>query len=143
MENNSCTEYIPLNDVSAQVNKPLPQLKPWALVKLKKSHFIAVCNRKVPELPRWMRFSGWRATVITGAGVSLFVLVLNIVLLIWASLQPKDPQTGAAIIYSGSSNSAQVFFTWSHLVLNVLSTVLLGCSNATMQCLIAPTREEV
>lgn len=32
---------------------------------------------------------------------------------------------------------------WLHLAINLLSTLLLGASNYTMQCLSAPTRDEI
>ena len=144
------TEYIPLRDLSVEsstgqinVNKPLPQPRLWNLLKFKASRLKAEIRRKLPKLPKWMNFTGWRMIVNAGAILSMFVLVANTVLLIWASKQTKDPQTGAAIIYSGTQDSAQSVFTWSHLAINILSTLLLGSSNATMQCLTAPTRKEV
>ena len=143
-------EYIPLRDLSTEssteqinVNKPLPRPRSWNLLKFEASRLKAQIRRKLPKLPKWMNFTGWRMMASAGAILSIFVLVANTVLLIWASKQPQDPQTGAAIIYSGSRDSAQSVFTWSHLAINILSTLLLGSSNATMQCLTAPTRKEV
>ena len=146
----SRTEYVPLRDFSESsstyridVNKPLPQPTRWTFLKLKTSRLKAQFKRKLPKLPKWISFTGWRMIVTAGAGISVLALVANIVLLIWASRLPQDPQTGAAIIYSGSLGSMQSMLTWSRLAINVLSTLLLGASNATMQCLTAPTREEV
>ena len=33
--------------------------------------------------------------------------------------------------------------TWSHFGINVLSTLLLGASNAAMQCIVAPSRADI
>ena len=141
--------YIPIRDSSHQnskeitkVDKPLPELKSWDLIKLGISRFKATLERQLPKLPEWMNFSGWRTIVICGAGLSVAILVVNIIVLAWANQRPKDPQTGAAIIYTGSSSSAQNVFRWTHLMINILSTLLLGCSNGALQCLTAPTREE-
>ena len=142
------THYVPLRDLQSRTNrstvdKALPKLKSWALVKLKWARFQAQLKQKLPKLPRWMKFTGWRMTVVIGAILSIAALLVNTVVLIWASQQPKDPQTGAAIIYSGPYDKTQNALIWSHLGINILSTLLLGSSNATLQCLTAPSREEV
>lgn len=126
-----------------QLDKPLPQLSQWASFKLRKSRFQARLKKKLPTLPKWMTFTGWRMTVLAGVGLSIFSFIANLVVLIWASTKEEDSQTGSAILYSGSYSSAQTILTWSRLAMNVLSTLLLGSSNAAMQCLTAPTREQV
>jgi hypothetical protein len=46
-------------------------------------------------------------------------------------------------LYSGSCSRTNNLATWLHLAINVLSTLLLGCSNFTMQCLSSPTRKDI
>ena len=81
--------------------------------------------------------------VVAGASISVATLITNLGLLVCSSQLPRDLQTGAAIIYSGSSDTAGKVSTWSHLAINVVSTLPLGASNATLQYLCAPTRKEV
>lgn len=91
-------------------------------------------------------WGGWRTTVATGAIITSVALVVNVAILIWASKQkPPDGHVGAGVVtlYSGSCTGMSKIFTWSHLALNVVSTLLLSAGAACMQCLSAPTRQEV
>ena len=97
----------------------------------------------LPHLPAWMKFSGWRATIFGGAIVSIVALIINVVVLVWGKDKPIDPNLGNPKLFEGSCSEMQSTFTWSHLGINVVSTLLLGASNAAIQCLSAPTREEV
>lgn len=87
--------------------------------------------------------TGWRTLIATGTGTAITVLVLNIALLVWGSTKPWDPFTSTRTLSQGDCNEMQNTLTYSHLYINIISTVLLGTSNAAMQCLSAPTREEV
>ncbi|PYI03206.1 hypothetical protein BO78DRAFT_410014 [Aspergillus sclerotiicarbonarius CBS 121057] len=49
----------------------------------------------------------------------------------------------AATIYEGSCSRAKAWTTGLHLLINVLSTIVLGASSYCMQCLTAPSRTEV
>ena len=46
-------------------------------------------------------------------------------------------------IYQGHCDKVKKLNLWLHLLINVLSTVLLGTSNYCMQLLMAPTPREV
>lgn len=70
------------------------------------------------------------------------VLIVNLILTIWASAR-YGVKGGLGTIQSGACSKTKDLATWLHLAINVLSTLLLGASNYAMQCLSAPTREEV
>ncbi|MCJ1344677.1 hypothetical protein MMC31_002880 [Peltigera leucophlebia] len=70
------------------------------------------------------------------------VLVTNITLTAWAQAR-FGTHNGIGTIYLGSCAKAQRLDLWLHLLINILSTLLLGASNFCMQLLVAPTRDEV
>lgn len=72
------------------------------------------------------------------AGFAFFV---NLSLIIWAST--KGFKRGIATIQEGDCNETKRLDLWLHLGINFLSSLLLGASNYTMQCLSAPTRDEI
>ena len=82
--------------------------------------------------------STWRFIVSSGLVITLIVLAINVSILIWSKAR-HDGNT----LYQGDCTSAKSSLTYSSLAINVLSTLLLGASNAAMQCLCAPTRAEV
>lgn len=69
-------------------------------------------------------------------------MVVNLTLSIWASMH-YGVQDGLSTIQEGSCGETKNLAIWIHLIINVLSTLLLGASNYTMQCLSSPTREEI
>jgi hypothetical protein len=70
------------------------------------------------------------------------VLMLNLLLTVWASLSfPMDGGYGTLI--QGGCSKVASWALWLHLAINVLSTILLAASNYIMQCLLAPTRQEL
>ena len=85
---------------------------------------------------------GWRTGVTIGMITAFFVMLINTAVLCWvkARLQISN---GVAIAFEGSCTEMSRIFTWSHLAINVLSTLLLGANNLGMQCLSSPTRAEV
>ena len=82
--------------------------------------------------------STWRFIVFSGLVITLLVLVVNISVLIWSQARHDGN-----VLFSGDCTRAKSSITFSSLAINVLSTLLLGASNAAMQCLCAPTRSEV
>lgn len=50
---------------------------------------------------------------------------------------------GIGTLYQGDCDSAKRIELWLHLLINILSTLLLGASNYYMQCLSSPTRSDV
>ncbi|OMP85474.1 hypothetical protein BK809_0004144 [Diplodia seriata] len=69
------------------------------------------------------------------------VLVLNFVVAIWAYFKAGKQSNGH--VYEGSCDDVDEASIGIHLLINVLSTLLLGGSQYVMQCLCAPTRGEI
>lgn len=76
------------------------------------------------------------------AAVTAIVLVSNLVIFAYEASQNRG-SFGVALIQEGNCNNTKNLATWLHLIINILSTGLLGCSNYTMQCLASPTRKEI
>jgi hypothetical protein len=95
-----------------------------------------------PTLDFRHRLRGWRLSVLLGLLITIFVLIVNIAILAWtySSLAIKS---GSAIAWAGTSNNLKNVSTWTHLGVNILSSLLLAASNNTMQCLVALIRREV
>lgn len=88
------------------------------------------------------KFNGYRSGVICCAWISGLVLLLNLVFLL-SAFGVSDTVNGVGVLYSGSCNKSSTLGFWIHLLINILSTALLGASNYTMQCLSSPTRAEI
>ncbi|MCJ1435914.1 hypothetical protein MMC27_005290 [Xylographa pallens] len=87
------------------------------------------------------KWTGWRVGVAASACAAGAICILNTVLTIWAwSHFPMNSGIGTL---SDDCGTSKTWALWLHLAINVLSTILLGASNYTMQCLLAPTRKEV
>ena len=70
------------------------------------------------------------------------VLVINLILTMWA-VSRSSVQNGLGTLQDGSCKRTETLTFWAHLAINVLSTLLLGASNYSMQCLSSPTRSEI
>lgn len=90
---------------------------------------------------RWQNLSTWHTWVLVCAAVAGATFCFNLVLIIWPSA--SGSKNGVAIITEGNCQDIKKSELWLHLGINVHSTLLLGGSNYTMQCLSALTREEI
>ena len=90
--------------------------------------------------PIRFRIASWRFTIITGLSTTILVLICNIAIIAWAYATLGRDNT---VMYEGSCDRMKTIDTWSHLGINVLSTLVLGASNAAMQLIVAPSREDV
>ncbi|KAF2122107.1 hypothetical protein BDV96DRAFT_137243 [Lophiotrema nucula] len=88
------------------------------------------------------RFSGWRGGVVLALALAGFVLLLNSILAVVAATR-WNPQDGIATAYTGNCTTAGRWTMVTHLLINLLSSLLLGASNYCMQRLVAPTRREI
>ena len=87
------------------------------------------------------RLTGWRWGAFLSATTAAFVLIMNASTALWAI-----KVYGAATlieIYNGDCGRVEKYNTWVHFGINALSTALLSGSNYCMQCLSAPSREEI
>ena len=86
---------------------------------------------------------GWRMGITLCVATAITVFMINLILTIWALSRYGLEKGGIGTIQEGSCETSRRLSLWLHLAINVLSTLLLGASNYTMQCLASPTREEV
>ena len=87
-------------------------------------------------------FQGWQMGVTLGAITTGVVLVINLSILIWGAAGAGF-EGSLRTLQQGSCKKTKDMSLWLHLAINALSTLLLGASNYTMQCLSSPTREEI
>lgn len=83
----------------------------------------------------------WRKALYWATGLAAIVLVFNT---IWAVVAvTKYPlDHGLRRLYQGNCTTASRIDSVLHVVINILSTLLLGASNYVMQILNSPTRDE-
>ena len=90
---------------------------------------------------------GWRYVLVRGAALVFTVACLNVLLaaIPAGALNGKEGRwiDGVALLYKGTPTAVNTRSAILHLALSGLSSVLLAASNYTMQCLSAPTRQEV
>lgn len=94
-----------------------------------------------PSSRQRRRFQGWRFGVAFSAAVAIIVLILNFILALWASLT-HPLHDGIGRLYVGDCDTVDTLSLSIHVLINGLSSILLGASNYTMQCLVSPTRSE-
>ena len=87
-------------------------------------------------------YGGWRTGVFVGLVCTIVVFLLNLVVLIVSWLH-FPVANGLALVFQGDCAQTRQISLWTHLVINILSTLLLGASNNGSQCLTSPIRSEV
>ena len=91
---------------------------------------------------RLKKLEGYHFGVVCCAVIAALVLIINVILTIWA-VSSSGVQNGLGTLHNGSCKRTATLTFWAHLAINVLSTLLLGASNYSMQCLSSPTRKEI
>jgi hypothetical protein len=86
---------------------------------------------------------GWRTGARIAAATTLLTLLVNLGVAIWAATVTLSSANVLGQVYQGDCGQVEEINTWVHFAINALSTALLSASNYCMQCLSAPTREEV
>ncbi|KAJ5961043.1 uncharacterized protein N7479_008193 [Penicillium vulpinum] len=94
------------------------------------------------QKPRWIN------GVLLCAKASTVLLLLNIIFIaVAAGLSSRNAEnsafSSAQIVYQGSCVLSKRWNIALHLIINILSTGILGASNYCMQSLVAPSREEI
>lgn len=129
---------------------PLPSPQPsessqslWLFHRLSES----VPTKKI--LP-WRRPTGWRLGATAAAFMTFTVLIINIILLGLArSITPTandgydEPSQNIRSAKQGECSQIKGLGIGLHLLINIISTLLLGASNYCMQTISAPTREDI
>ena len=98
--------------------------------------------RRLYYNPKIQKIQGYHFGIICCAAVSAAVLIVNTVVTIWG-WQHYGIKNSLGTIREGSCTQTKNLATRLHLVINILSTLLLGASNYSMQCLSAPTRHDI
>lgn len=80
--------------------------------------------------PSWNQ--GWRGTVLGGMIAAIVVLLSNICILGWAGSLHQSIN-GGIVLYDGDCGRMNVIGSVWHILINILSTLLLGASNACSQ----------
>jgi len=84
----------------------------------------------------------WRTSLLLLVALAATVLFINTGFLVWA-IATKPTQDGTGTLYQAPCAEARKVNIGIHLLINILSSLLLGGSNYCMQCLSAPSRVEV
>ncbi len=88
--------------------------------------------------------SGWRVGAALASLGALITLIVNIAIGAWASSRKGLNSVGVLVeLFRGDCDTAARLNTWSHLAINIVSTLLLAGSNYCMQCLVAPSRSDI
>jgi len=95
-----------------------------------------------PRTSTYRTLTGWRKGVVAAAVTASTVLLINFCITIWASTR-QGTSDGIGVLYDGLCTDSRFLNSGLHVIINALSTLLLGASSYTMQCLSSPTRAEV
>jgi hypothetical protein len=101
---------------------------------------------ETPAPTKKKNFPKWRRSMVLWLSAAVAIFVTNLVFIVWAYVRaPNDDLilTYNRNLYEGSCSKARSLNAGLHLIINVLSTLLLGGTNYSMQCLLSPTRQEV
>lgn len=87
----------------------------------------------------------WRNGAFICFAVTIAILLLNLVLTVIAASRTRGPSHSflGESIFEGDCAKVKHWSTGFHLLINVLGTILLGASSYCMQCLSAPSRDDV
>lgn len=89
------------------------------------------------------RFQGWRFGVLMCTVSTCLVLLLNVCLSIGVLGRLGWGRDGQPILQEGQCNNVSKLSTIVHIFINAMSTALLSASGYCMQCLSAPTRQDL
>ena len=75
---------------------------------------------------------GWRMGITLCATTASTVFMINLILTVWALSRYGLKKGGIGTIQEGSCKMTRRLSLWLHLIINILSTLLLGASNYTI-----------
>lgn len=85
---------------------------------------------------------GWRKGLALNSLYIAIILLFNIIWLL-ITVTTFESERGIYTLYKGSCSRVSTTNSLLHVLINILSTALLGSSNYAAQCLTSPTRTEV
>lgn len=86
--------------------------------------------------------TGWKVGLRWATIATFTVFFANTIFLI-VTIASHGNNDGMATLYSGKCDTVASYDTGIHILINILSTTLLGASSYVMQCLNSPSREQV
>lgn len=98
--------------------------------------------RRLYYHPKFRKLEGYHFGITLCAMLSAAVLIVNYALTIWA-YKNYEVIDGIVTIKEGNCDQMKSLATKLHLGINILSSLLLGSSNYSRQCLSAPTRHDI
>ncbi|PKY04081.1 hypothetical protein P168DRAFT_236422 [Aspergillus campestris IBT 28561] len=128
---------------SEEKNNLVSYVKSWRLYPLKRPSTSTVedFSTGTDHSRKWIK------GVVLCSWVIAAVLVANIILTVAAVVvaysKNNEKRFSVASLYMGNCSVAKNSTTGVHLVINILSTAMLGASNYCLQCLASPSRSEV
>ena len=96
-----------------------------------------------PESPwKFSGYPGWRfGSLVACCGVGICLMCT--ILFLGLAIAYTPVSNGVGTLYEGDCQKVRTLNTWLHVLLNGCATVLIGASNYNMQCLVAPSRDEI
>ena len=103
------------------------------------------CSRHARRLWQYLgrTGNGYRSGIEWCLGTVAVVLSVKFLLLVVSLCRSGVFSNGLGTLQQASCADVKKTDMWLHLLINVLGTLLLGASNYCMQCMTAPTRQEV
>jgi hypothetical protein len=98
-----------------------------------------VSKQSLAAYRRWLS-PGWRSGLFNCACSVIVVFVINLTVTVWGTVHGNAQQD---VAFDVDCREVSKINSGLHIIINLLGTVLLASSNYCMQCLSAPTREEV
>lgn len=115
----------------------------YGYVKSFEPWFPAV-NPEHSQAKTWRTWKARRGVVLWSCFIAASsVCLTNFSVATWAWLHFGTTPDGAVELYHGDCAIVKRADALAHVLINVLSTLILGASNLTLQLLVAPTRKEV
>lgn len=110
-------------------------------IRTTRTHRSSILQHGIPKLPCKFRHANLEPSLpVICAILSTLVFVTNLIITIVCSVYGgQRNQT----LYVGDCEKTQQINTGLHVLINLLSTTLLSASNYCMQCLSAPTRDDI
>jgi hypothetical protein len=94
-----------------------------------------------PDRSKKSRLQGWRFGLAMSTSAATLILITNVVVVVVAASTSRI-ENGIGTLHTGNCTLVNRWNTALHVLINVISSVLLGASNYAMQCLTSPTRSD-
>lgn len=95
------------------------------------------------KIPETTVLHGWRFGALFSCVLVGICLTLNVVATIYVRKNYPPGIDGLGVLMEGDCKKVRSYDSKLHYAINVIATVLVGASNYNMQCLTAPTRNEI